>query len=80
VILSEGKINKKYKISSVEFCEPCLIQQPNCPIVGLMEKGLLPKTEIKIKNKLGGLIHIWVEGSGEYIVREEDTKNIFINE
>lgn len=77
--LSEGKLNKKYTISSMEFCEPCINQSPHCPVIGLMEKGLLPEMEIQIKNRLGGMIHIWVEGSGEYIIREEDTKNIFIN-
>ena len=78
--LVEGKINKKYIITDVEFCEPCVNQSPNCPVIGLLEKGLLPGMEIEILNKLGGLIHIWVEGSGEFIIREEDTKNIFIDE
>lgn len=77
--LAEGKEHIRYTISSMEFCEPCINQSPNCPVIGLLEKGLLPGMEIEIRNKLGGLIHIWVEGSGEFVIREEDTKNIFID-
>ena len=77
--LSEGKKNKIYTISSMEFCEPCLNEQPNCPVVGLMEKGLLPGMEIKIKNRIFDTLHISVEGSGDFVIREEDTKNIFID-
>ena len=78
--LLDAEIGKTYIIESMEFCEPCDLTKPKCDVIGLMEKGFVIGEKIMVKKIQGGLIHLYLLDSGEYVLRSNNTNNIVISE
>ena len=76
--LSKGKLNTKYTITEMEFCEPCDLTKDSCDIIKLMERGFVVGQELTIIKRLGNLTHIHLEGEGDYILRDTNMDGIEI--
>ena len=76
--LSKGKLNTKYTITAMDFCEPCDLTKESCDIIKLMERGFMVGQELRIVKKLGNLTHIHLEGEGEYVLRDTNMNGIEI--
>lgn len=62
--LLEVDINKRYTITTM------------CEITPLVERGVVPGEVITVTKRQGGLVMFDVEGSGQYVVRNEEAKCI----
>ena len=76
--LSNGKLNTKYTITAMEFCEPCDLTKDSCDIIKLMERGFMVGQEITIIKRLGKLTHIHLEGEGDYVLNDSNFNGIEI--
>lgn len=76
--LNEAQLNTKYKITQMNFCEPCDMTKDSCDIIKLMERGFIVGEEITIKKRIGNLTHVSLDGEGDYVIREQDSEGIEI--
>lgn len=81
ISLINGEIDKSYRILSVPENVPCLNCNP-CTRLKKLEIGLLPGEIITVENHTLGIWVIKIEENGvsRYAMRDEEVKNIFVEE
>ena len=75
--LSDIKIGKKHKVKNIEFCHDCPLTNDECMILSLMEKGLVPGSELIILSNKLGMYELNIDGT-HLILREESAKSFNI--
>ena len=75
--LGDIQIGKKNIVKSINFCDDCPLTNDECMILSLMEKGLVPGSELIILSKKLGMYELSIDGT-HLLVREESAKSFNI--
>lgn len=70
--LKEFQINHLYKVKNIELCTPCDMTN-NCMILSLMDRGLVPDSELTIISKKLGMYELNIDGT-HIVIRKPDAE------
>jgi Fe2+ transport system protein FeoA len=77
VKLGDIQIGKKSIVKNIDFCNDCPLTNDECMILSLMEKGLVPGSELIILSNKLGMYELSIDGT-HLILREESAKSFNI--
>lgn len=70
--LKESKLNHLYKVKNISFCTPCDMTN-NCMILSLMDRGLVPGSELTIISKKLGMYELKIDNT-HIVIRKPDAE------
>jgi Fe2+ transport system protein FeoA len=75
--LKDAKIGKTYHVTDIHFCDDCTSTDNSCMILSLMEKGLVPGTELEVIKKDLGLYYLRID-DGSFVIRKPEAEKFNI--
>ena len=69
--LKDSEIGKVYDVKDITFCDDCVHDGGSCEMLGLMERGLVPGSQLKVISKKLGMYELSIDGT-HLIIRESD--------
>lgn len=73
--LGDIKIGKKNIVKNLDFCDDCPLTNDECMILSLMEKGLVPGSELTILSNKLGMYELDIDGT--HLLLREDSAELF---
>jgi len=79
--LKDAKVGEIYDVQDIQFCDGCELENDSCEILGLMERGLIPGSQLKVISKKLGMYELNIDGT-HLIIRESQAVkfNIILDE
>lgn len=75
--LKEAEVGKVYTVNDIHFCKDCTADDGSCMILSLMEKGLVPGSDIQVIKKDLGLYYLRIEDSS-FVIRKPEAEKFDI--
>ena len=75
--LKEAVIGKTYNVTDIQFCDDCTVEDNSCMILSLMEKGLVPGSQLQVIKKDLGLYYLKVD-DGSFLIRKPEAEKFNI--
>jgi len=72
--LEDFKIGKDYIVKNIGLCDDCPHDEKSCTILGLMERGLVPGSNLNLISDSLGLYQLNVDGTLIAIRKSEGWK------
>ena len=72
--LQDFEVGKDYIVKDISLCDDCKFDDKSCTILGLMERGLVPGSNLNIISDTLGLYQLNVDGTNIAIRKSEGWK------
>lgn len=72
--LEDFEVGKDYIVKDIQFCDDCALENSDCTILGLMERGLVPGADVTLVSDSLGLYLLNVDGTNIVIRKAEGWK------
>ena len=72
--LQDFKVGKDYIVKDISLCDDCAYDDKSCTILGLMERGLVPGSNLTLESDTLGLYQLNVDGTIIAIRKSEGWK------
>lgn len=72
--LQDFEVGKDYIVTDIRLCDDCPYEDKSCTILGLMERGLVPGSNVSLISDSLGLYQLNVDGSIIVIRKSEGWK------
>jgi len=74
--LQDFEVGKDYIVKNISLCDDCVFDEKSCTILGLMERGLVPGSNLNLISDTLGLYQLNVDGTNIAIRKSEGWKFI----
>lgn len=75
--LKDAIIGKLYTVLDIQFCDDCTLEDNSCMLLSLMEKGLVPGSQLQVIKKDLGLYYLKVD-DGSFLIRKPEAEKFNI--
>ena len=72
--LQDFEVGKDYIVKNISLCDDCVFDEKSCTILGLMERGLVPGSNLNLISDTLGLYQLNVDGTIIAIRKSEGWK------
>ena len=72
--LQDFEVGKYYIVKDIKLCDDCAFDDKSCTILGLMERGLVPGSNLNLISDTLGLYQLNVDGTNIAIRKAEGWK------